>query len=151
MRYPKIFAKSAALFFVLCMAVLQSHTQNQTPANDPPPVGWADPATGLAWTTEDNGSDVNWNQAIAYCANLRLGGYTDWRLPTIEELQGIYDVNASEKHVKGNLNLSSKYFWSSTPASSKAWFFFFSNGRRYTFRISDSKEDRALCVRRFGK
>jgi hypothetical protein len=94
---------------------------------------------------------VNWNQAIAYCANLRLGGYTDWRLPTIEELQGIYDVNASEKHVKGNLNLSSKYFWSSTPASSKAWFFFFSNGRRYTFRISDSKEDRALCVRRFGK
>jgi hypothetical protein len=145
-----IFAKGAALLLllVLAMASVQVRAQNQTPANVPPPVGWADPATGLTWTSEDNGSDVNWNQAIAYCANLRLGGYSDWRLPAIDELQGIYDVNASEKHVKGNLNLSSKYFWSSTPASSKAWFFFFSNGRRYSFRISDSKEDRALCVRR---
>jgi hypothetical protein len=151
MRIIMIFTKSATLFLlVLAISVVLTRAQNQTPANAPPPVGWTDPATGMTWTTEDNGSDVNWNQAITYCANLRLGGYSDWRLPTIDELQGIYDVNAGNQHVKGNLKLSSKYFWSSSqsPASGKAWFFFFSNGKRYSFRSSDSKLDRALCVRR---
>src|ERR1035437_10122075 len=48
---------------------------------------WTDPATGLMWTKKDNGSDVDWNQASAYCSNLQLAGYKDWRLPNIEELQ----------------------------------------------------------------
>jgi formylglycine-generating enzyme required for sulfatase activity len=52
---------------------------------------WTDPATGLMWTKQDSGSGVSWDQAKAYCSNLRLGGFSDWRLPTIDELQGIYD------------------------------------------------------------
>lgn len=54
-------------------------------------VTWTDPATGQMWTARDNGRDVNWNEATNYCANLNLGGYSNWRLPRIEELQGIYD------------------------------------------------------------
>jgi hypothetical protein len=56
---------------------------------------WIDPATGLMWAGKDNGKDVYWRKARKYCRNLRLGGYSDWRLATIEELQGIYDKNAN--------------------------------------------------------
>jgi len=52
---------------------------------------WTDPATGLMWTREDNGSNADWEQATAYCSDLKLGSYKDWRLPTFDELQAIYD------------------------------------------------------------
>ena len=47
----------------------------------------------LMWTTQDNGSDVDWNVATRYCENLTLDGDTDWRLPTEDELRGIKDLN----------------------------------------------------------
>jgi hypothetical protein len=85
---------------------------------------WTDPDSGLMWTKKDNGSDVNWKQASDYCSNLQLAGYKDWRLPTIEELQGIDDPSVSlpqpvlnhrvvNVHVKGNLQLTG-WEWSST-------------------------------------
>ena len=123
---------------------------------------WTDPATGLMWTKQDNGSDVTWNQASAYCANLRLGGNSDWRLPTIDELQGIYDssvnspgvwndsnsVNWVDYRVKGNLRLSG-WHWSSSSgnASGEAWLFSFVNGMRYSYRPDVSNMKRALCMR----
>ena len=45
---------------------------------------WTDPGTGLTWATQDNGTDVDWKLSISYCADLQLGGYSNWRLPTIE-------------------------------------------------------------------
>lgn len=56
---------------------------------------WTDPATGLMWAKKDFGSDVSWEQASDYCTKLQLAGYNDWRLPTIEELEGIYDSSVS--------------------------------------------------------
>jgi hypothetical protein len=50
---------------------------------------WTDPSTGLMWTKKDNGLDVSWNQATAYCSNLHLASFSDWRLPSIDELQDI--------------------------------------------------------------
>lgn len=137
------------LLAVLCIAALHVRAQNQTPANVGPVVGWSDPATGLNWTSEDNGSDVNWNQANAYCSNLRLGGYSDWRLPTIDELQGIYDERSSI-HVKGNLILSTNWQWSSSQASASggAWYFAFNVGKRGSSPFRDGGYLRALCVRR---
>ena len=85
---------------------------------------WTDPATGLMWTSKDNGSNLDWPQATAYCAKLQLAGYKSWRLPTNEELQGIYDptlitgilVDRGIKydlHVKGNLTITGGE-WSSS-------------------------------------
>jgi len=42
------------------------------------------------WTKVDNNRDLNWQQAIEFCRNLPFAGHTDWRLPTIDELQGFY-------------------------------------------------------------
>jgi hypothetical protein len=154
-----IFANSAALLFlVLFMAGVQARAQNQTPANVGPSVGWTDPATGLNWAKEDNGSDVDWSQANDYCTNLRLGGYSDWRLPTIDELEGIsapginvpgqWSNGPATWHVKGNLTISGRP-WSSTQKNAgETWNFDFHDGRRHSGRLGTSFFTTALCVRR---
>ena len=124
---------------------------------------WTHSATGLMWAKSDNGSDVNWSQANAYCANLQLGGYSGWRLATIDELQGIYDTSvdipgqccnatAVSWHVKGNLHLSGSH-WSSSQgnASGEEWVFIFLTGRRISGLLGNSQFARALCVRRSGE
>ncbi len=50
-----------------------------------------DTRTNLMWAAKDNGSDINWADAKSYCENYRGGGYTDWRMPTQDELAGLYD------------------------------------------------------------
>ena len=39
----------------------------------------------LMWQQDDNGEEVTFEGAQKYCRALRLGGYTDWRLPEPEE------------------------------------------------------------------
>jgi hypothetical protein len=45
-----------------------------------------DTKTNLMWAAKDNGSDINWANAKSYCENYRGVGYTDWRMPTQNEL-----------------------------------------------------------------
>lgn len=54
-----------------------------------------DEATGLTWQQADSGSPLGWGDALAYCANLSLGGSEDWRLPNAKELQSIVDYERS--------------------------------------------------------
>lgn len=123
---------------------------------------WTDPATGLMWTKRDNGSGVNWQQAMNYCQGLQLAGHSDWRLATIDELQGIYDASVNvpghccggqlaTTHVKGNLQLSGG-IWSSSQGNAfgEAWYFGFNAGGRFSTRLDYSHNYRALCVRRSG-
>jgi hypothetical protein len=120
---------------------------------------WTDPETRLMWTKKDNGSNVNWQKAKIYCRNLRLAGYSDWRLPAIDELSEIYDpkVNVAGQmgsgsqvnwHVMGNLQLTG-WQWSNSQgnASWQAWLFLFANGERYSSPLVGSGLDRVLCVR----
>jgi Protein of unknown function (DUF1566) len=59
-----------------------------------------DTKTNLIWAAKDNQKDINWKDATAYCKNFAGGGFADWRLPTMQELEGLYDPS------KGNLPLS---------------------------------------------
>jgi Protein of unknown function (DUF1566) len=149
---------SLMLLLAVALAAGSASAQNQTPANVGPPVGWTDPSTGLMWMLKDNGTDIDWGPANSYCTNLRLGGYSNWRLPTIDELKGIYDPNVSVPglvggipatyHVKGNLQLSGVHWSSTQDGSWKVWFVF-NIGEQFTYR-ADNRYDgiRALCVRR---
>ena len=117
---------------------------------------WADPATGLTWARKDNGSDATWSQANDYCQNLTLAGGTGWRLPTIEELSGIYDQSQLGKpglHSKGNIRISWPGVWSSTPGnkSGEIWAFSFYNASRGSSPIGPSNINRVLCVRGSGQ
>jgi hypothetical protein len=114
---------------------------------------WNDSATGLIWAHKDNGSDVDWNQASNYCANLQLGGYSGWRLPTIDELQGIRDQTQAGWQIKGQI-VPTGLNWSSSAGDTtgEAWAFFFAinNGGRRISKLDHSAVYRALCVRRPG-
>jgi len=54
-----------------------------------------DTQTNLMWAAKDSGKDISWTHARAYCENYRGGGYQDWRMPTKEELTGLYDPGKS--------------------------------------------------------
>ena len=54
-----------------------------------------DHATGLMWAKADSGEVMDWDAALAYAENSTLGGYGDWRLPNVKELQSIVDYTRS--------------------------------------------------------
>jgi|WetSurMetagenome_2_1015567.scaffolds.fasta_scaffold00050_2 hypothetical protein len=51
-----------------------------------------DKKTGLMWQQQEPGS-LLWGNAIAYCEGLSLGGYSDWRMPTVKELAFLMDYS----------------------------------------------------------
>ncbi len=50
---------------------------------------WKDPKTKLMWTRVPLacGKAYTWNDAISACKQCSIAGYSNWRLPTVEELQ----------------------------------------------------------------
>jgi len=44
---------------------------------------------GHEWQRCDDGQWYNWDEAYAYCDNLSLGGNSDWRIPTRDELKSL--------------------------------------------------------------
>jgi len=57
-----------------------------------------DHETGLMWKQTDSYQDsskwMTWFQALEYTQKLndkKFGGYSNWRLPTLEEAEGLYD------------------------------------------------------------
>ena len=58
-------------------------------------------------------SDImTWTNANSYCENLTLYGYSDWRLPTLDELREMYN-HWYWNHTSFN-GFNSDYWWSST-------------------------------------
>jgi hypothetical protein len=64
-----------------------------------------DTKTNLMWAAKDNGSDIDWGDALRYCKNYQGGGYTDWRMPTQDELAGLYDASKSYRTTQRNHNV----------------------------------------------
>ena len=81
----------------------QSSTEDKDTARPAQARGyWVDPATGLKWTAKDNGKAVTWHTAATYCRKLRLAGFSDWRLATLEELASLVDKNTPAPERAGN-------------------------------------------------
>lgn len=53
-----------------------------------------DTKTDLMWAARDNGSTINWYGAKSYCEGYKGSGYADWRMPTQNELAGMYEGGA---------------------------------------------------------
>jgi hypothetical protein len=70
---------------------------------------------------------MDWNTAITACEELILNGYSDWHLPTKEELNALY-VNLYPIGVGG---FASAYYWSSSEnGNDDAWIQHFGNGNQ---------------------
>jgi len=115
-----------------------------------------DTQTGLIWAAKDNGKDINWQDAKKYCENYKGGGCTDWRIPTIDELEGIYDSENSyptdcnnewKVHTTKLIHISCWWVWASYIRGSEAAIFYFNGGVRYWVHQSVSMYYRVLPVR----
>jgi hypothetical protein len=47
---------------------------------------WHDAEAGLCWEHTPNDQPIGWHSAVEYCGELTLGGYSDWEMPTIQQL-----------------------------------------------------------------
>jgi uncharacterized protein DUF1566 len=113
------------------------------------PGVWQDAANDKIWASSDNGSGVSWSQAANYCRALTLGGFRDWRLPSIDELQQLVgpSANAGGYRITGPIKLTG-WQWSSSPGLERgeAWALDFGDGGRASVVAGDSGLNRALCV-----
>ena len=176
MKVTKRWAASWVVLILLFAFVMfvdaQSSTVDQRLPQETQALGyWVDPSTGLMWAGKDNGDkELNWHQAMKYCKNLQLAGYSDWRLANVDELQDIYDKDANSPgmnpkshshdaeamnfHVKGGLFLSGNQ-WSSSrslddrqKSSGYGWRFDFNEGRAFGGdELWFNTDKHALCVR----
>jgi len=109
-----------------------------------------DTSTGLRWqqATGNNGVEMTWKAALAYCENLSLAGFTDWRLPTIKELSSLVDLSSSSPTTDPNFrDTKSDYYWSSSTYANYtrfAWYVDFGNGTGYNYLKSDRHYVRAV-------
>lgn len=93
-----------------------------------------DTRTGLVWQDDAAAATTTatWANAITICENLVLGGYSDWRLPNINELKSIRDMSRSSPAIEATFaNTASNYYWSSTSYAAdttNAWDVDFGNG-----------------------
>ncbi|MCD8569591.1 MAG: DUF1566 domain-containing protein, partial [Geovibrio sp.] len=88
---------------------------------------------GLMWQDdEESATDArNWTGAISYCEASELGGYNDWRLPNVTELNSIADYTAYNPAVSSvfqnttvEVSGSNVHYWTSTSDAydlSSAW------------------------------
>lgn len=114
--------------------------------------GVMDKAQRLLWTRQDNGTDVDWAGAMAWCASLGPG----WRLPSRPELEAITTGAAGETtpcrgaqcKAPALFALSSYWMWSSDrSADGKAFYHYLHTGHTKDSPIDYRLNARALCVR----
>jgi len=105
---------------------------------------------GLISAPTDQSSDAEWGTAADICANLTLSGYSDWYLPSKDELNLMWtnsansagDTLSSGPSDPNNIGVfARKFYWSSTENGSYAWAQKFSYGndilypKDYTFYV----------------
>ena len=95
-----------------------------------------DTQTGLLWAAKDDGKGMNEQNAKAYFENYRAGGYADWRMPTVDELEAIYDHRMQNKqgyHVTKLIDITGDWVWCSEGPDSVTIFNFKDGSRALAF------------------
>jgi len=104
--------------------------------------------SGLLWTLVDNGEDLTWAEAVAYCDELDLAGFDDWRLPDVRQLLPLYDPDSSKDwRTLPGVELSSCCPWSINRRGAMAWAFVSYKGGAYLRYPSFQRYQRAVCTR----
>jgi hypothetical protein len=115
---------------------------------------WTDRNTSLMWSRSSMGTVELWQASDSYCKSLVLGGLSEWRLPTIDELATLYDPSQQDtRHLRSGM-FAQNSLWSSTSASnSEKLAFDFESGKTMRARIAKDAPIQplytldAVCVR----
>jgi len=88
---------------------------------------------GIICSPTDINTSLDWNNSIAVCIAYRGGGFTNWRLPTKDELADLYSNRALIKNFAtecNKFNFGNCSYWSSTSMDNTtyAWSLYFTNG-----------------------
>jgi len=105
---------------------------------------FVDSQTGLMWQDDSYMPERDWEGAKNYCNSLEYAGYSDWRLPNIEELKSIIDKSNTPAIITGFENVAS-YYWSSTTYvgyENRAWYVYI-----YYGGVHDTNKDVSNYVR----
>ncbi|MBM4386416.1 MAG: DUF1566 domain-containing protein [Deltaproteobacteria bacterium] len=106
-----------------------------------------DIAAGLMWQKETASGDYKWEEALEFCEDSVIAGFSDWRLPDIKELSSLIDETTSKPAIDLAYfpDTISSWYWSSTtysPNAAGAWFAHFFDGD-----LDNSNKDFSLYVR----
>jgi hypothetical protein len=102
-----------------------------------------DKKTHLMWAAEES-ETLSWHEAKRYCKKYRGGGHNDWRMPTVAELESLYDASRQpDCGCVTNLieiyNSDNCWEWSSEAKDSDAAFFAFNlNGKQWLPQSNNS-------------
>ena len=102
----------------------------------------------LTWQQQDDGVGRDWSDAAAYCSSLSLAGYSDWWLPSKDQLFTLVDTGFSPAiDIAYFLNTQSSNYWSSTSdvSTSYAGSVVFDYG--FVSNVPNSYNSYVRCVR----
>ena len=115
-----------------------------------------DEKTGLIWqdNSEVGEKDLSHDEALAYCQNLSVDGFSDWRLPTLKEAYTIVDLSTNRPALKKGFEvLDDGRYWTSTlfakDPKKDAWYISMSYGEAEPYKKSRIYHVR--CVRDTSK
>ncbi|WP_303852643.1 putative Ig domain-containing protein [Seleniivibrio woodruffii] len=79
----------------------------------------SDKRTGLMWQDDASNSNLLWADALTYCENSELGGYSDWRLPNRRDLLSIMERDYVAPAMSPVFTRQQFYVWSSSSYNSQ--------------------------------
>jgi hypothetical protein len=144
---------------VLCLATALA-SMPASPQNSTDDVTEID---GREWSLVTGSEAVPWSEADEFCETLVAGGFDDWRLPILSELESLHDPAAAQG-IRGPFDLVDCCAWSSTnlvalPAGRKGdlpnpagppagyyWGYLFAGGISY-YSNGGFPDGFALCTR----
>jgi len=100
----------------------------------------------LFWTKQIFPS-MNWKNALNECESLVYAGFSDWRLPNINELKTLVNISKSSP-ASDFPSMIQSALWSSTSIAGYSWAVYFGNGEVLDYSISTSIQFmQFVCVR----
>ncbi|MBW1711484.1 MAG: DUF1566 domain-containing protein [Deltaproteobacteria bacterium] len=116
----RFFSCTLLKVFCLVLIAMMLGAVNGCVLKPPPPPDW-----------NNHTQTMTWAEAKAYCKNLKLGGYQDWRLPKPKELKTLFDLNFVPTIRPGLFKYPQTWCWSANwdVLSSEAFYADFTSGK----------------------